>query len=104
MSDQRPTSQGEQPRSEPEIIPPGGNDWRGGRPWPYSGQQGTQRIFVTRLGPFSTFLLIAAIGIAAALMLIVLLGAFLLWIPIVAFVLAVAILSGMLRGYFRRRW
>jgi hypothetical protein len=57
---------------------------------------------VTRLGPFSTFLLIGAIGLAAALLLIIILGAFLLWIPIVALVLAIAIISGLLRGYFRR--
>jgi len=102
MSDQRPAPQGEQPRSEPEIIPPGRDDWRGHRSWPFVGQQGTHRIYVTRLGPFSTFLLIGAIGLVAALLLIIVLGAFLLWIPIVVLVLAIAIISGLLRGYFRR--
>jgi hypothetical protein len=102
MDDQRPASPPEQPRSEPEIIPPGGDDrWRQGRSWPYAGQ-GTYRIHVTRLGPFSMFLLVAAIGIAAALLLIVAVGAFLLWIPIIGLVFAIAILSGLLRSYFRR--
>lgn len=103
MSDQRPTS-GEQPRSEPEIIPPGRSDgWQRGRPRPYLHTgEGIHRIYVTRLGPFSTFLLVAAIGIAAALLFIILLGAFLLWIPIIGLVLAIAIISGLLRGYFRR--
>jgi hypothetical protein len=102
MDDQRPAPAPEQPRSEPEIIPPGGDArWRRDRPWPYAGQ-GTYRIHVTRLGPFSTFLLVAAIGIAAALLLIVAVGAFLLWIPIIGLVVAIAVLSGLLRTYFRR--
>ena len=57
---------------------------------------------MTRLGPFSTFLLVGAIGLVAALLLIIILGAFLLWIPIMALVIAIAIISGLLRGYFRR--
>ena len=105
MSDQRPAPQGEQPRSEPEIILPGDRDrWQQGRSraWLFSGQQGSHRIYVTKLGPFSTFLLIGAIGLAAALLLIVLLGAFLLWIPILGLVIAIAIISGVLRRYFQR--
>jgi hypothetical protein len=103
MSDQRP-AQGEQPRSEPEIIPPGSDDrWQRGRSraYLYTGP-GIHRISITRLGPFSMFLLVAAIGLAAALLFIVLLGAFLLWIPIIGLLLAIAIISGLLRGYFRR--
>jgi hypothetical protein len=103
MSDQRPV-QGEQPRSEPEIILPGDRDrWQQGRAraWLFNGQ-GTHRIYVTKLGPFSTFLLIAAIGLAAALLFIILVGAFLLWIPIVGLVIAIAIISGLLRRYFQR--
>jgi hypothetical protein len=103
MSDQR-RAPGERPRSEPEIIPPGSSDgWQRGRSRPYLHTgEGIHRIYVTRLGPFSTFLLVAAIGLAAALLFIVLLGAFLVWIPIVGLVLAIAIISGLLRGYFRR--
>jgi hypothetical protein len=103
MSDQRP-GPGERPRSEPEIIPPGAGDrWPRGRSRPYIHTgEGVHRIYVTRLGPFSTFLLVAAIGIAAALLFIILLGAFLVWIPIIGLVLAIAIISGLLRGYFRR--
>lgn len=103
MSDQRPTP-GEKPRSEPEIIPPGSGDaWQRGRSRPYiHAGAGIHRIYVTRLGPFSMFLLVAAIGLAAALLFIVLVGAFLLWIPIIGLVLAIAIISGLLRGYFRR--
>ncbi|MBO0758548.1 MAG: hypothetical protein J2P54_22080 [Bradyrhizobiaceae bacterium] len=103
MSDKRPAS-AEQPRSEPEIIPPGSSDgWQRGRSRPYFRTgEGTNRIYVTRLGPFSTFLLVAAIAVVAALLFIVLLGAFLVWIPIIGLVLAIAIITGLLRGYFRR--
>jgi hypothetical protein len=103
MSDRRPTPQGEQPRSEPEIILPGERDrWQERRSWPYGGQQGSHRIYVTKLGPLSTFLLIAAIGLAAVLLLVILLGAFLLWIPIVGLIISIAIISGLLRRYFQR--
>jgi hypothetical protein len=106
MTDQTPSPQGEQPRSEPEIIPPGQPDepWlRGGsRTWYFSGGRGGQRIAFTRLGPFSTFMLVAAIGLVAALLLIVFLGAFLIWIPILIFLGAVGIISGLLRSQFRR--
>jgi hypothetical protein len=95
MSDQSPV---ERPRSEPEILPPGqGERWhrRTSEPW------GT-RIYVTRLGPLSSLFLIGAVGLVAALLLVVLLGAFLLWIPIIGLGIAVAIVTGLLRGYFRR--
>ena len=105
MQDQPPTHRAEQPRSEPEIIPPGHDDpWlRGGsRAWYFRGSGGSGRVYLTRLGPLSTFLLVAAIGLVAALLLIVLLGAFLIWIPILGLLVAAAILSAVIRGYFRR--
>jgi hypothetical protein len=104
MKEQKPTPS-EQPRSEPEIIPPGQTDdpWlRGRRTWSFNGGRGNQRIYFTKLGPFSIFLLVAGIALAAALLLIVMLGAFLIWIPIVGLVIAAAMLSGLLRGLFRR--
>jgi len=70
--------------------------------WYFNSGEGTQRIYLTKLGPFSTFLLVVAFGLVAALLLIVFLGAFLIWIPIFGFLIIVAVLSGLLRGYFRR--
>jgi hypothetical protein len=106
MPNEPPFSQSEQPRSEPEIIPPGqpNDPWaRGrGRMWSFTGASGSQRIYLTRLGPFSTFLLVAAFGLVAALLLIVLLGAFLIWIPILGLLIAAGIISALLRGYWRR--
>jgi fatty acid desaturase len=105
MTDQTPTPHAEQPRSEPEIIPPGQDPWRRTRSsgaWYFKGGQGTHRIYFTKLGPFSSFLIVAAFGLLAALLLIVLLGAFLIWIPILGFLIAVGIISALLRGHFRR--
>lgn len=104
MQDRPPTQQSEQPRSEPEIIPPGQDDpWRrGNRTWYFSGSRGNSRIYLTRLGPLSTFFVVAGIAVAAALLLILVLGAFLIWIPILGLIVAAALLSGLIRGYFRR--
>jgi hypothetical protein len=108
MQDRPPTQQSEKPRSEPEIIPPGQDDpwrdpWRrGNRAWYFSGSRGSGRIYLTRLGPLSTFFIVAGIAVAAALLLILVLGAFLIWIPILGLIVAAALLSGLIRGYFRR--
>jgi hypothetical protein len=88
----------EQPRVEPEIIPPD----RGGRssPWnPYgfTETRGTHRIHVMRVGPFGIALLMLAIAAVAAIIMIAVLGAVLIWIPIVAVVLIVGALLRALR-------
>ncbi len=92
----------ERPRAEPEIIPP--DRLHDGPPWgtyPFAGAAGTHRIYITRLGPFSGALLLLAIGAIAAILLMVFLGALLIWIPLIAFVVIVAALSGLWRP--RRR-
>ncbi len=92
----------EMPRSEPEIIPP--DRLHDGPPWrayPFAGTTGTHRIYMTRLGPFGGALLLMAIGAIAAILLLVFLGALLIWIPLIAFIVIVAALSGLLRP--RRR-
>lgn len=96
MTDDR--NQPERPRVEPEIIPPD----RSGRqsPWgPYGFTQtrGTNRIYVTRVGPFGIALLMLAIAAIAAIFMIAVLGAFLIWIPIVAVVLIAGALLRLLR-------
>jgi len=42
------------------------------------------------------------IGILFAIMLVLLLGAFLIWIPLVGLLVAAAIISGLIRAYFRQ--
>ena len=91
-------NQPEQPRVEPEISPPG----RSGRnsPWsPYgfTEARGTQRIYVSRIGPFGIALLLLAFAAVATIVLIAVLGAVLIWIPIVALVVIAGALLRLLR-------
>jgi hypothetical protein len=69
--------------------------------WTSVNERGTHRIYVTRLGPFSLVLLGLGIGLFAALVLVLAIGAFLIWIPLVA-LLVTAIICALLRQSFRR--
>ena len=93
----------ESPRFEPEIIPPGqGNpsDWRqpSWRGSIFTQSAGTHRVFVTRLGPFGIALLILAAAAIGAIALIAILGAFLVWIPVVAVLVVIAAIFRFLRS------
>jgi hypothetical protein len=95
----------ERPRVEPEIIPPdrtgrGSVRGQGWPPPPYGYTQssaGSQRIFVTRIGPlgFGLFMLVA--GLFAAVLLLLLIGTALIWLPFVAAILIVGAVAGALR-------
>jgi hypothetical protein len=102
MTDDRSTPRGERPRSEPEIFPPGA-PVRPSQTDPFGQSEFVQRIHITRLGPFGFFMLALAIGLVAVVLLILLVGAVLFWIPVVGLIVAAAILSGALRSRFRRR-
>jgi hypothetical protein len=88
----------ERPRVEPEIIPPDrsgrGDEWP--PPYGYSAR-GTQRIYVRRIGPIGFALLLLVVGLLAGVMLLVLIGAALIWIPVVAVLVIIAAISGLLR-------
>lgn len=93
----------ERPRAEPEIIPPDrsgrDSDWTRS-PWredAFSQARGTQRIYVTRLGPFGIVLLMLALAAIVAIVLIAVLGAVLIWIPAVAVLVVVAALFRLFR-------
>lgn len=82
----------QRPRVEPEIIPPDRNrprsDWQQ-RVWrPDASAGGTHRIYVARLGPFGIALLMLLIGILAAVIILATIGAVLLWIPVLALLVA----------------
>lgn len=89
----------EQPRAEPEIIPPdrdGGsgnwrrtpyNPWRGSR---FEEIHGTHRVYVGRVGPFGIALLLLAIAAVIAIILIAVVGAVLIWIPVIAVAVVIA--------------
>jgi hypothetical protein len=89
----------ERPRVEPEILPPdrsgraaGGDGWP---PRPHGS--GSQRIFVTRIGPFGFALAMLVIGLFAAVLLLLLIGTALIWLPLVAAILIVGAVAGLLR-------
>jgi len=89
-------NQPERPRAEPEIIPPdrdgGQANWRR-PPWRGSGFDqihSTHRVYVGRVGPFGIALLLLAIAAVIAIILIAVLGAVLIWIPIIAVAVVVA--------------
>ena len=60
-----------------------------------------QRIYVSRIGPFGLLPFFVLAGFIAAAFFIVMLGAFLILIPVAGFVLAAAIFAGLLRGRSR---
>ena len=77
---------------EPEIIPPGARD-------PYSRRSfnGAQRIHVARIGPVGFALMAAAIAALAGLFFLLLLGAFVVLLPLAGLALAIIIAVGLLR-------
>jgi len=104
-------NQPEQPRAEPEIIPPDrdggaanwrrapGTAWQRG-PWHRGGFDeihGTHRVYVGRVGPFGIALLLLAIAAVIAVILIAVLGAVLIWIPVIAVAVAIAAFSRLFR-------
>jgi hypothetical protein len=88
----------ELPRVEPEIIPPDhsgrGDFWRQGS---FGSTHYVYR--TTRIGPFGLALLLMAVGAIVAIFLITLIGAVLIWIPVV---ILVAAFVGLLRFFSRR--
>ena len=91
------------PRVEPEIIPPSRTDapWREGMP---HDAHTSQRIYVARVGPFGFAMAALAVAIIAALAFLLVLGAFMVLIPVAGLVLAGAVIFSLFRGSFRRRW
>jgi len=95
-------SEPERPRVEPEIIPPDRNRSSDRGPtWPppygFTQMRGSHRIYVSRIGPFGFAIMLLVVGLLAAIMLLLLIGAALIWIPVVAVLVIIAAISGVLR-------
>jgi hypothetical protein len=92
----------ERPRAEPEIIPPGHPDAsRDAMGTPSEGIFGARyggRIYVAKVGPWSLIMLAALALLVAAAVVIFLIGALLIWVPIIA----VLVLAGFLFGKLRQ--
>ncbi len=100
------SNQPERPRLEPEIIPPArgrrGSDWQPDA-WPPNASTAgtTQRLYVARLGPVGLAFLMLLIGIVVAMITLAVVGAILLWIPILALLLGAGLVFRLLR---HNRW
>jgi hypothetical protein len=110
---ERSNDQPEQPRSEPEIIPPGydvrGQDVRdpGGRgrgagrhgPLGDTGPGASfERVYVFRPRPLNALFAVLALGAVAAALVVFLLGAVLIALPVVGTIVAIALVTAFLRG------
>jgi hypothetical protein len=85
MIDKPPKPQGEEPRSEPEVIPPG---------------QG--RVYIGKPSPLGAILLTLVVGLLSAMLMVLLFGALLVALPAVVLLITAAIVAGLLRVYFQR--
>jgi hypothetical protein len=104
--DDRPIPTGEMPRAEPEIIPPGDDDRQSrsstARIRVFIDGGGIRHIYFAQLGPLGSLVFALMIGILSAMILFLVLGAFLVWISLIGLLVAVAIASGLIRRYFRQ--
>jgi hypothetical protein len=97
---------GEKPRAEPEIIPPICNDRQSrsgtARIRVFADGNSIRHVYIARLGPLGVLTIALMSGILFTVILFLLVGALLIWIPLVGLLVAAAITSSLLRGYFRR--
>jgi hypothetical protein len=94
----------EQPRSEPEIIPPPRGRtqaYQGGPSWS-SSERGSRGIFVARVGPWTIIGITLLIGLFAGVVLAIMLGALLFAIPVVGLLVAGALIGNAVRARLRR--
>lgn len=91
----------ERPRVEPEILPPDRS--RNGQNWPpppygyTTGASGSQRIFITRIGPLGLGLASLVVGLFAVVLLLLLISTALIWLPFVAAIVILGAVVGALR-------
>jgi hypothetical protein len=89
----------ERPKVEPEIIPPGqpGPSTGGGR-WIWFARDDARSFRIETRGPVAVLLALLVLGIVSAVVLALLLGLVLLWIPA-----TLAVAAAILWSMFRRR-
>jgi hypothetical protein len=91
---------------DPEILPPlhksQGETERG--PWRrvFIDEQGTRRIYVTKVGPLGLLSFSAFAGFLSVILLILFLGAFVLLLPLLGILFGAAVIAGLLRRFSRR--
>ena len=94
------------PHTEPEIIPPDRVEIESPRQpsatWVWFDANGIRHIHVRRIGPLGIILLALFIGTLAAMVFVVLVGAFLIWIPVAILLFVAAVVGGLMRRYLAR--
>ena len=95
MSHRQPAPASGKHSTEPEIIPPSAaaRFHDSDATWVSLDERGTHRIYATRLRPFSLTLLMLGIGLLAALVLVLAIGTFLIWISLGALLVTTTIYS-----------
>lgn len=105
--DPRPGSEPETPRVEPEILPPDGEDPRprGGRPGVFVFIDRDGRTHQVNMGagrPFIVVLALLIFALISAVILALLFGALLIWIPVAATIILGMIAFAYFRGFWHR--
>ena len=96
MADDPSRPRAQQPRAEPEIIPPG-EPLRSPHLHEFGDAPFGPRIHVARFGTFGIIMVVLAIVAITTVILVLLLCALLVWIPVVGLIVAAAFLSRFLR-------
>ena len=104
---QRSTDEPEQPRSEPEIIPPGRafrsrRSERGPEPRAAFEARLYERVYLARPRPLAILLAVLGLGAVAAALVVFVLGTVLVALPLIGTIVAVALVAGLLRGHRRQ--
>src|SRR5262245_51136566 len=90
----------EDPRSEPEIIPPGHAERGRPRPRVFVGTHGAERVYVGKASPLGIILVTLIVGLLSAAILVLLLGAFLFLLPLAVLLATGLVIAGLVRFYF----
>jgi hypothetical protein len=98
---ERPVPDANRPRVEPEIIPPGQADPHSRRTTSFNG---AERIYVAQVGPLGFAMVALVVALVLALVFLLVLGAFVIFIPLAGALLAAAVLLTLFRSVFRRRY
>jgi hypothetical protein len=101
MIDKRPNPEAEEPRSEPEVIPPGHAERDTPRMRVFVDTHNTERVHIGKPSPLGIILVTLITGLLSAAMLVLLLGAFLFLLPLLVLFVTAVIVAGLLRIYFR---
>jgi hypothetical protein len=96
--EQHRTPRPEQPRAEPEIIPPGAPVDIRSRVWTSADFRARRRVYVAKLGPVGSAVLFLVIGILTVFALFLLLGAALISLAVIGGLIVGAIVSAVWRG------